>query len=805
MCTSTVSRHPLTTTLAAMVVVLIATPALGRPSIRRNFFDAYPQAVGTRLDLRLNNTQHCGVCHFDFNGGGPRNPYGLAVGGTPNRTAAEILALGNLDSDLDGYSNDTEILDPGGLYTNTPTFPGLTAGNVGQVVNTPLAEILDHLTPSTGADTTPPVVTVLFPNGGQSLGSSSQQTITWTATDNSGTVAAVSVYVTFDGGVTWDPLALSMPNTGSLTWFVQNRPTTLARARVEAIDGASPPNVGSDQSDAPFTIYSTASGRVPTTLRDFDMPGTQPLGAETLNPPTNCAMCHGGYDQPEVEPYYNWQGSLMAHASIDPLFLAAMDVANQDAPESGDLCLRCHNNAGWLAGRSTPTDGSQMLAADRIGVSCDLCHRMVDPFYEAGVSPPEDLPILDALRDVPDDFTAAQFVVDPSATRRRGPFADAVAPHGVLVSPFHREAALCGTCHDVSNPVFVRNPDGTYSPNAFDQPSDEFGPHEIGVVERTYSEWLHSAYNTPQGVYAPQFGGNRDYVAACQDCHMRAVTGRGCNDPAAPLRNDLPLHDMTGGSTWLPSLLPLIDPTVNAAALADGMTRAQEMLQLAATLRVRQVGELLRIRVTNHSGHKLPTGYPEGRRMWLNVRFYGRDGALLSESGAYDAGTAELIHDPEIKVYEAVPVVGENIAGVVGLPPDTEFHFALNNKMLKDNRIPPLGFTNAAYAAFGGSPVGAVYADGQNYDVSDYSIPPGAARAEVTLYYQSISREFAEFLRDNSTPGGPGEAFYNLWAANGRCPPEPMVADTLLLRAPVEWTPQRLGAAGATGAQPVTP
>jgi len=191
--------------------------------------------------------------------------------------------------------------------------------------------------------------------------------------------------------------------------------------------------------------------------------------------------------------------------------------------------------------------------------------------------------------------------------------------------------------------------------------------------------------------------------------------------------------------------------------------------------------------------------------MWLNVRFYGRDGALLSESGAYDAGTAELIHDPEIKVYEAVPVVGENIAGVVGLPPDTEFHFALNNKMLKDNRIPPLGFTNAAYAAFGGSPVGAVYADGQNYDVSDYSIPPGAARAEVTLYYQSISREFAEFLRDNSTPGGPGEAFYNLWAANGRCPPEPMVADTLLLRAPVEWTPQRLGAAGATGAQPVTP
>ena len=88
---------------------------------------------------------------------------------------------------------------------------------------------------------------------------------------------------------------------------------------------------------------------MPTTLRDFDMPGTQPNTGDPLNTPSSCAGCHGNYNR-AVEPYFNWQGSMMAYASIDPLFLAALDVANRDAPESGDLCLRCHMSAGWLEG-----------------------------------------------------------------------------------------------------------------------------------------------------------------------------------------------------------------------------------------------------------------------------------------------------------------------------------------------------------------------------------------------------------------------------------------------------------------------
>ena len=60
------------------------------------------------------------------------------------------------------------------------------------------------------------------------------------------------------------------------------------------------------------------------------MPGTQPFEAGTLNDPSACITCHGNYDS-SVEPYHNWQGSMMAQASLDPIFKANMAIANQDA------------------------------------------------------------------------------------------------------------------------------------------------------------------------------------------------------------------------------------------------------------------------------------------------------------------------------------------------------------------------------------------------------------------------------------------------------------------------------------------
>lgn len=747
---------------------------LACPAIRNAFFQNYPSAVGTVLDTVPSQPGHCGVCHYKFTGGGPRNPYGEAVKNAGANSNA-IWQIRLLDSDGDGFSNLEEITNTI-TYANTPTFPGLTVANTNLVSAVALADIAGHLTPVIGADVTPPFVQLLWPNGGETLVANRFTNVTWTASDPSG-VASVHLYLSLDNGVTYQPVARQLANTGSFAWVPADRPGGQARLKIVATDTWG--NSTNDVSDQVFSIVSppfTNAHGVATTLRDFDMPGSQPFEhGPDLESSASCAACHGGYDT-AVEPYFNWQGSMMAHASRDPIFEANLVIANQDAANAGDLCLRCHLPRGWLAGRSVPTDGSRMQPEDRDGVSCALCHRMVNPNFVPGQSPTNDLAILAALSFPGTNIGNGMYVVDFSGTRR-GPYADAELGHPSLASPFHRSAAFCGTCHDVSNPAFTRDAEGRYVPNTLDALAPNFSPHFLAPVERTYSEWLHSAYASPEGVYAPQFAGNRPdgRVSTCQHCHMRSSSGYACQtntNPGVPLRTDLGVHDLTGGSTWLPGLLTNLYPTeVNAAAIQAGIQRARFMLSNAASLAVFEAGDKLKVIVTNECGHKLPTGYPEGRRIWLNVRFYDDAMNLLGESGAYDPETGELTRDAEAKVYEVHPAIDTNLAAVLGLPAGASLHFVLNNAVYEDNRIPPRGFTNAAYAAFGGAPVGYSYADGQYWDETLYTRPPGTTRALVRLYYQSTSREFIEFLRDENRTNTRGQQLYELWSTNGKCPP----------------------------------
>ncbi|TAL06014.1 MAG: hypothetical protein EPO07_02570, partial [Verrucomicrobia bacterium] len=350
--------------LATLSLLMAVSLANAKPFIRDSFFAFYPSAVGTRLDSLPSHSTHCGVCHYDFNGGGTRNFYGAAIEGagfdlktTAGRSNA-IWAVRFLDSDSDGYANQEEITNTI-TYANTPTFPGLKQSNTNLVSNVSLAELAAYLTPLIGGDTTPPIVQVLSPNGGQTLTANRFTNITWSATDASG-IASVNLYLSLDNGATYRPLALGLANSGTFSWVPANRPTTQARVKVVATDSYS--NSTNDVSDAVFTIVSppfTNAHGVATTLRDFDLPGTQPFEhGGNLEASSSCASCHGGYDT-TVEPQHGWQGSMMSHASRDPIFLANMALANQDAADSGDLCLRCHFARGWLAGRSVPTDGSR--------------------------------------------------------------------------------------------------------------------------------------------------------------------------------------------------------------------------------------------------------------------------------------------------------------------------------------------------------------------------------------------------------------------------------------------------------------
>lgn len=547
------------------------------------------------------------------------------------------------------------------------------------------------------------------------------------------------------------------------------------------------------------TVHSQTS-YAPTTINDFFMPGSQPLESGTFANPDQCTNCHLDLNK-NVTLAYEWRGSMMSQAQRDPLYLALITIANQDAPESGDLCIRCHSPKGWLEGRSEPTNGSSLTADDRESVQCHFCHRLIAP-TTVGTNPYPDYPYytaqpgndpstytldqtyLTTLQNIPPTSANGMYVAD-NEDHRRAQLFNPQANHATPYSPFHIESAVCGTCHDVSNPVFDTVMDGSgniigYTPNAFDAPATNFSPYALFPVERTYSEWLMSDYNTAEGVYAPQFGGNLDTVRSCQNCHLRDVTGKGCNKNFAPERDSLPLHDMTGGNTFIPNLIDSVFPgEADPDALAAGVLRARDMLQHAATveLEVEQMEQEVTVKIINETGHKLPSGYPEGRRIWINLKAYNSLTAEIFESGYYNPATG-VLDKVGTKIYQIKPGISPGLGAALELDPGPSFHFVLNDTIYSDNRIPCRGFTNANFEAIQSQPVGYTYEDGEYWDETEYDLPFIPDSVEVSLYYQTTSKEFVEFLRDENVTNDAGTTMYNLWNNNGKSAPELMNYET---------------------------
>ena len=106
----------------------------------------------------------------------------------------------------------------------------------------------------------PPIVKVIYPNGGEVLGSLVTHTITWEALDPDGDKLTYALMYSADAGATWQPLALDLTEN-KYKWTIDELPTgSNYSVRVIASDGV---NVGMDDSDSTFTI-SAIPARVPT-------------------------------------------------------------------------------------------------------------------------------------------------------------------------------------------------------------------------------------------------------------------------------------------------------------------------------------------------------------------------------------------------------------------------------------------------------------------------------------------------------------------------------------------------------------
>lgn len=646
------------------------------------------------------------------------------------------------------------------------------------------------------------------------------------------------------------------------------------------------------------------------------MLGSQPGSVTNLNTVGQCTSCHGGYD-PAVEPGHTLEGSMMAQAGRDPLWLACLVVAKQDSiwalgtPNAGDLCIRCHSPSGWLAGRSDPPNLSALDAGqgDFEGLSCAFCHRMVDPFLALEQPDvPEEEPgslaetkaeatkvidrevlsnitlfdgsdFFDTTTDLPVNYqageltsyieaTSGQFFVDP-LNQRRGGRADADPNHTFWYSRFHRSKSMCGTCHDVSNPVLANLSD----PNA----SQEQTAASFYHVERTFSEFQLSAYAALGGSPAnPTIAAaGIPHVRTCQDCHMPRASGKLCNKNNVPVRPDVATHELTGGNSWMTGILASVDQAGgnpdydpynydilsgkhsgaaidiaglqgSAPALRDGRQHALDNLGMAAdVINAAESPNQASVRIINNTGHKLISGFPEGRRMWLNVVFVDSDGNSLpgteinryeelktttdvDDNEVYVSGGV-LHHDRDDLVYEA------KLASAL-TEEATTFHFVLGTSRYKDNRIPPRGFNVAAAPDRHAQPrwsnadapdyfTADEYAGG--YDEVSFPKPAGATGWVATLYYQTTSMEYIEFLRDeirgtgtltlsSPTPSGEanayvvqsdpffspvgatplngwGDAIWDLWLHNEGCEPVRMAA-ALSRPSGLEFTQQPDGA-----------
>ena len=221
------------------------------------------------------------------------------------------------------------------------------------------------------------------------------------------------------------------------------------------------------------------------------------------------------------------------------------------------------------------------------------------------------------------------------------------------------------------------------------------------------------------------------------------------------------------------------------AAFERTVENAKKMLAGAASLSIEAPPSVaqsenldFQVRVENKTGHKLPTGYPEGRRCWLEVEVTDADGGVVLRSGLYDEIEARRIDDPQLRTYE----VRMAASGVEG------FHFILQNELLQDNRIPPRGFiprpdtapVGRSYPVVGTGDAGEVIA---HWDEAPYVVGiPASARGPLSvkarLLYQTTSREYVESLRDANTTDGFGAKMVELWQKHGRAPPFEMAAST---------------------------
>jgi hypothetical protein len=299
-----------------------------------------------------------------------------------------------------------------------------------------------------------------------------------------------------------------------------------------------------------------------------------------LQDPTACATCH-------PVQFTQWEGSMHAYASQDPVFLAMNKRGQRETNGAlGDFCVKCH--APVAVQQKLTTDGLNLaeLPAAAKGVTCYFCHAT------ESVMGTHDNPLV--------------LATDSSLF---GPIADpAPSPHMVSYSNEldglqSASAAACGSCHDIVNGH------GT-------------------AIERTFQEWQATLFAVPPN------------GKTCAACHMPETDNvsvattttrkRTLHDHSMP-GVDLALTSFPNADAQKAGVQNLIDPTLLTTVCWNPLAGAIEVdLDNAG------------------AGHGFPSGASQDRRVWVEVTASAA-GQVIYQSGVPPAGqTVESAPDADL-------------------------------------------------------------------------------------------------------------------------------------------------------------
>ena len=465
-----------------------------------------------------------------------------------------------------------------------------------------------------------------------------------------------------------------------------------------------------------------------------------------------CAECHDNLTDiqgKDISIAKNWSSSMMANSTRDPYWRAKVASELHRNPnlsdEINDKCSRCHapmaNDAAKKEGAPLEILGSGFLNAANTyydhaldGVSCTVCHQIADDGNLgtlAGVS--GNYSILQFANAV--DRPAFGQYLDPRTMpmQNRVQFTPQKGTHTST-------SEMCATCHDLKTP-FVDAAGNAASTT----PESEF-PEQM-----VYSEWNNSAYKT---------GGAKEQT--CQGCHMPKVAGsvkiasRPQNLNARP---DFAEHTFLGANTTMMDILNNNRTAleVTSTGFKQSIADTQTFLKSAASIDILSteiIADQLKVvvKVTNKTGHKLPSAYPS-RRAYIHFLVQDSDAQTVFESGKLNADgsivgvagdTDSSTYEPhyeqittadQVQVYE--PIM-QNTDG------DVTHTLLRAAAYKKDNRLTPAGFDKTVVpndvAVVGLARSDADFNSGS--DTLTYLINVGSKRSFIinaSLEYQTLS------------------------------------------------------------------